>query len=209
MIKRDQAFEVENGVVFDEDGPGIFAESVVPAIEGGEVFGDRLLTDDGNLHRFENEWVVDFNFSQKNIPTGTKVKVGPREEMRVQSQLRVDGFLRIDGQVYVENKVEVPPAPILPDDNFSFYHIPSGQTVTVPDRQEMNLSSFVRVDGFLNVQGRMSVLSKPAVEVPPKRVPKIIQAGQSFEVLEFEEYQFRGWMRVDGQYNNKGFVYIN
>lgn len=208
MIKRDKAFEVENGVVFDEGGPGIFAESVVPAVEGEEVLGDRLFTNDGNIHRFENEWVVDFNFSQKEVPANTKVKVGSKEEMRVQSQLRVDGFLRIDGQVYVENKVEVPPAPILPPDNFSFYHVPSGQTVNVPDRQEMTLSSFVRVDGFLNVQGRMSVLSKPAVELPPQRVPKIIQAGQSFEVLEFEEYQFRGWMRVDGQYKNNGFVYI-
>lgn len=208
MIKRGQAFEVENGVVFDEDGPGIFAESVVPAIEGGEVFGDRLLTDDGNLHRFENEWVVDFNFSQKTIPTGTKVKVGSKEEMRVQSQLRVDGFLKIDGQVYVENKVELPPAQVLPEDNFSFFHVPSGQTVTVPLRQEMPLSTFVRVDGFLNVQGRVSLLSKAPADTTPRRVPKIIQAGQSFEVPLFEEFHFRGWLKVYGQLKNNGFVLI-
>lgn len=147
------------------------------------------------------------NFSYSHIASGETVRILSGQQMIVSSEIRVDGFLFIDGQAYVTEIKQLDPVVELPADNFSYYEISSNKTVRIPNQQHMYVRDFVRVDGFLEVFGQFAV-GNSFQELPPKRLPSIVQMFQSYVVEQDEEYQFRSFLKIDGEVKNKGLITV-
>lgn len=147
------------------------------------------------------------NFSYREIAAGEEVNIHAGQQMIVINAVRVDGFLRIDGEMYVQEPQVIPEPIELPADNFSYSEIPSGKIVNIPATQQMYVRDHIRIDGFLRVEGQLSVGGAPLVEVD-EPVPVYVEAGKLYRVKTNQEIQFRNFLRVDGAVRNDGFIAI-
>lgn len=147
------------------------------------------------------------NFSYKEIANSETVRILSGQQMIVSDQVRVDGFLFVAGEAYVTQIKQIDPEIVLPPDNFSYFEVESTKTVTVPQSQQMYLLNFVRVDGFLVVEGEVAV-GNSCQEPEPERLVAHVISGKTYIVKQDEEYSFRNFLKINGEVKNQGFITI-
>lgn len=209
---RSKSHEVENGVVLN-DGPGLFHDSPVPTLVGGEVEGDRYVDGVGRRWRFSSgAWVVDVNFAVRKVDSGESFEVKTNEQLLLMGPIVNLGEFKNFGETILTKIFEPAPAvpfPSLPDDNFSYFKISAAEEKTVPANQQMNVFGTIQNLGVLKVMGELN-LTKIFQDDP---AAAIVLPGDNFshvDILggETKTIPTRQQMTVVGPFRNLGQVNV-
>lgn len=148
------------------------------------------------------------NFSYSAIAAQKIVEVPAFQQMFVVSPeyFKVEGELRLDGSLVLDQIEDTPFDPIiLPDDNFSFKEIPTGSSKTVFSGQQMIIDGILIVEGSLNIEGQVSLISDERDE--PLQ-PYIIVDGEVFKIKAGRQLFSTVGLIVDGYLQNEGLMAI-
>ena len=211
---RNKSFEVENGIVTEDGGSGLFWTSAsVPPISGNEVDGDRITDGNGRRWRFSlGAWVLDTSLAKKTVAINDVVEIQSTEQNLVYGIFKNFGQLKNFGELLLRKdpeEVVIPPFPDLPPDNFSYAKIASGESKTVPQNQQMNVFGMVQNLGQLTVLGELN-LTKVFQEDPDQSVvlPDDNYSYKEIVAGETKTIPTRQQMVVVGSFKNNGALVV-
>jgi len=209
---RSKSHEVQNGVILN-DGPGIFFDSAIPTIVGGEVEGDRYVDGAGRRWRFSSgAWVVDANFAVRKVDVGETFEIKSNEQLLIMGPIVNLGEFKNFGETILTKVFEpapVVPFPDLPADNFSHFKIATGETKTVPTNQQMNNFGSIQNFGMLAVFGELN-LTKIFQDDPDVAIVLPGDNFSHFDILggEVKTVPTRQQMTVVGSFRNLGQINV-
>lgn len=208
---RSRSFEVENGIVAEEGGAGLFWSDSIPPRNGNEVDGDRLTDGEGRRWRFNSgEWLLDRDFSTREVLPSEVLEIKATEEMIVLKPIVNRGRIINRGTIRTPNLVAPEPVPFVQQDQFDYWDVPLNKTVTIPETQIMHPGNILKNKGIVRNLGKIkaSTTLDYVPELEQKFPFELILEGETVTIRPRQQMLLKGALRNQGKIINRGRIVL-